>query len=176
MCRLSNIRYQEGYLRVVLLLCVLSIMRNGVFAFSLLRSTASSVRSRQGGRSVFLPPAAASVTGTVYEEESNDTAAVPRVTLFTREGCTLCDKVKDVLVHVRQSHPHSLDQIDITDDQHADWFDRYKYDIPVLHLNGEYWLKHRLSLEEAQEGLDAVREGRFESPRGEPNAKEMEST
>ena len=34
-----------------------------------------------------------SVTGTLYVSEDDD---APVVTLFTKEGCTLCDKVKDV--------------------------------------------------------------------------------
>lgn len=122
-------------------------------------------------RSLHLPSRGASVTGIVYEAEEK---VALKVTLFTKEGCTLCDKVKDVLVELRENYPHSLSQVDITDREHADWFDRYKYDIPVLHLNGKYWIKHRLSVEEAQEGFQAMREGRFQSPRGEPNAKATE--
>ena len=67
-----------------------------------------------------------------------------------------------------------LEQIDITDKEHRDWFDRYKYDIPVLHMNGKYWIKHRLTAEEAMKGLDEGKAGEFTSPQGEPNAAEME--
>jgi hypothetical protein len=46
----------------------------------------------------------ASVTGTVYSsDDSND----PIVRLYTKEGCTLCDKTKDVLASLRSSHPHT---------------------------------------------------------------------
>ena len=72
----------------------------------------------------------ASVTGRVYTAEDPD---APVVRLFTKEGCTLCDKVKDTLASVRESQPHSLEQIDITDEIHKEWFDKYKWDIPVLH-------------------------------------------
>jgi Glutaredoxin-like domain (DUF836) len=66
----------------------------------------------------------------------------------------------------------SLEQVDITDEEHAHWFDRYKYDIPVLHMNGQYWIKHRLSPEEATKGLEDGVRGKFKSKAGEPNAAE----
>jgi len=36
-----------------------------------------------------------SVTGRIYEMDGDD---IPTVKLFTKHGCTLCDKVKDVRV------------------------------------------------------------------------------
>mmetsp|Transcript_38470 Transcript_38470/g.114798 ORF Transcript_38470/g.114798 Transcript_38470/m.114798 type:complete len:160 (+) Transcript_38470:1-480(+) len=73
----------------------------------------------------------ASVSGVVYAQ-----ADVPAVRLFTKEGCTLCDKVRDVLRGVTDRAPHSLEAVDITDEDHAQWLAKYKYDIPVLHLDG----------------------------------------
>jgi hypothetical protein len=97
-----------------------------------------------------------------------------RFPVSAQHDSTLCDKVKDVLLEMRESLPHTLDQVDITDDCHTDWFDKYKYDIPVLHLNGQYWIKHKLVADEVRTAFKATDEGRFESPRGEPNAGEME--
>eukprot|EP00960_Hanusia_phi_P045877 757476-Hanusia_phi.AAC.1 len=37
-------------------------------------------------------------------------------------------------------------KVDITDPEHENWWKRYKYDIPVLHLNGMYWTKHKLDM------------------------------
>ena len=123
----------------------------------------------------------ASVTGVIYEpatKEGNasDSAPPPQVTLFTKEGCTLCDKVKDILYELKNEIPHSLNQIDITDEEHHSYFAKYKCDIPVLHVNGQCWIKHRVTLEEAREGLmQATREGNaFEARPGEPNAEAME--
>ena len=31
--------------------------------------------------------------------------------LFTKEGCTLCDKVKDVLLSAAETEPHSLEAV-----------------------------------------------------------------
>lgn len=117
----------------------------------------------------------ASVTGNVYQANNDDDDKV-RVTLFTKEGCTLCDKVKDILKECRDEVPHSLDQVDITDESHAEWHSKYKYDIPVLHVNSQYWLKHRTTLEEAKAGLlEAAQKGLdFPARSGEPNAEAME--
>ncbi len=123
----------------------------------------------------------ASVTGSVYESESSDVV----VTLYTKEGCTLCDKVKDVLREVQQGEDdglqHSLRQIDITDSDQQDSFDRYKYDIPVLHISSKsdvdqsvYWTKHRLTEDEAKEGIAEAMAGPFEPRKGRPNAAAME--
>jgi hypothetical protein len=38
------------------------------------------------------------VSGTIYSAEDPD---APVVTLFTKDGCTLCDKVKDVRKSLR---------------------------------------------------------------------------
>jgi thiol-disulfide isomerase/thioredoxin len=118
----------------------------------------------------------ASVSGIVYtcDDTADDNSIPVVVKLFTKEGCTLCDKVKDVLSSVRENHPHTLLAVDITDAEHNEWWQKYKYDIPVLHLNGCYWTKHRLTPEQAVEGLTAVKQGTFASPIGEPNATAQE--
>jgi hypothetical protein len=41
-----------------------------------------------------------SITGSIYEMDGSSVV----VKLFTKEGCTLCDKVKDVSVDVRYRH------------------------------------------------------------------------
>ena len=110
----------------------------------------------------------ASVTGTIYTSEG------PTIRLFTKEGCTLCDKVKDTLQSLRDDLPHSLEAIDITDEEHEEWNEKYKYDIPVLHVGDQYWIKHRMTEEEAREGLVVARSGSFATRTGEPDAGEME--
>ena len=125
------------------------------------------------------------MTGLVYKSRRDDPTSTPRVTLFTKYGCTLCDKVKDVLRELRDDHTstiyfdHSLEQIDITDPEHKDWYDKYKYDIPVLHLNNRYWTKHRLTKDEAEETIKMAREegpDTFQARNGEPNASKLERT
>jgi Glutaredoxin-like domain (DUF836). len=115
-----------------------------------------------------------SITGPVYSVESDSKEDYPIVQLYTKEGCTLCDKVSDVLKSVREEYPHSLEAIDITDLDKTEFYDKYKWDIPVLHINGKYWTKHKLDVKEAVDALTRATNGEFEEQRGEPNAAAME--
>ena len=108
-----------------------------------------------------------SVSGVIYAAAADQ----PTVKLFTKAGCTLCDVAKEVLVRAAKEQPHTLVAVDITDEVHADWWARYKYDIPVLHVDDVYWAKHRISLEESLEALLAAREKRFDAMPGEPDAR-----
>lgn len=75
---------------------------------------------------------------------------------------------------LRTELPHSLEAIDITDEQHSEWFSKYKYDIPVLHISNRYWIKHRIDEDEARKGLQQAINGEFVARQGEPDAGEME--
>ena len=39
-----------------------------------------------------------------------------------------------------------LQQVDISLPENRVWFDRYKWDIPVFHLNGQFVMKHRVDV------------------------------
>ena len=137
------------------------------FRISFLHLNATGNNENSDGRN--------SVTGNVYTIESGgEKKNYPMVQLYTKDGCTLCDKVSDVLKLLREDHPHSLDAVDITDDDKKDIFDKYKWDIPVLHINGKYWTKHKLDEQEARVALSAAENGEFEERRGEPNASAIE--
>ena len=115
-----------------------------------------------------------SVTGNIYNVVNGERDDYPIVQLYTKEGCTLCDKVSDVLKSLREDHPHSLEAVDITDDDKTDVFDKYKWDIPVLHISGKYWTKHKLDAQEAKDALSSATNGEFEEQSGEPDAAAME--
>ncbi len=120
-----------------------------------------------------------SVTGPIYEMTSEDSNnnnnhPLPKIKLFTKEGCTLCDIVKQTLSDLKHDYPHSLYAIDITDEDKLVWFEKYKYDIPVLHMEDVYWTKHRLTKEEAIKGIEEVMNGKFEEGKGEPDAGRLE--
>jgi len=98
----------------------------------------------------------------------------PVVKLFTRNGCTTCDKVMENLRSVAEESPHTLELVDIEDPEHLSWFERYKYDLPILRLNDMYWTCSRLTTNEAKAGIFAATAGFFVQGRNEPNAKQME--
>ena len=109
-----------------------------------------------------------SVSGPIYEGKG------PTVELFTKEGCTLCDAAKAVLDAVRTDAPHSLIAVDITDADKKQLWDRYKYDIPVLAIDGVYWTKHRITEGDARAALTEATTGSFKERPGEPDASRLE--
>jgi glutaredoxin len=68
------------------------------------------------------------------------------VTLYTKEGCHLCEQALDLLNQVRRRHPFELELVDILDDPAA--YDRYKHDVPVVMLNGREVARHRVTPEQ----------------------------
>ncbi|XP_062570064.1 glutaredoxin-like protein C5orf63 homolog [Saccostrea cucullata] len=70
---------------------------------------------------------------------------LPVLTLFTKEDCTLCDNALEVLKPY--SHQFELEKVDITLPENKEWYKKYRYDIPVFHLNGQYLMKHRTDLQ-----------------------------
>lgn len=137
---------------------------------ALLISSSLLLRSRTPCSPLFDIRCMASVSGNIYEADSS----APTVKLFTKAGCTLCDVAKEVLTRTSEELPHTLEAVDITDADNAQWFDKYKYDIPVLHIDDKYWAKHRITDDEAREALAAAQEQRFEAQRGEPDAARLE--
>ncbi|MCJ8742581.1 hypothetical protein PDJAM_G00083710 [Pangasius djambal] len=69
--------------------------------------------------------------------------SLPILTLFTKDPCPLCDEAKEMLKPYK--HRFVLQEVDITLPENSVWFDRYKYDIPVFHLNGQFLMMHRVS-------------------------------
>ena len=91
------------------------------------------------------------------------------VRMFTKDGCSLCDDVVAVLEHAHRDLDFAFETVDIADTRNEEWCHRYKFDIPVVHLNGRYWAKHRLSDAALR---TAVRDGAVES-KGEPDARRL---
>lgn len=84
------------------------------------------------------------------------------VELYGKQGCHLCDKVRADLEEMREVVEFSLREIDITTDPalHA----RYRYDVPVVLVNGEELARHRIAdpagFERTLERLAAAERGR----------------
>ncbi|XP_013877532.1 glutaredoxin-like protein C5orf63 homolog, partial [Austrofundulus limnaeus] len=72
------------------------------------------------------------------------TKALPTLTLFTKEPCPLCDQAKETLQPLR--HRFVLQLVDISLPENREWSDRYRWDIPVFHLDGQFVMKHKVDL------------------------------
>ncbi|NXH61991.1 YD286 protein, partial [Rhabdornis inornatus] len=75
----------------------------------------------------------------------------PVLTLFTKKPCPLCDEAKEVLEPYRRRF--ILQEVDITLPENSAWYDKYKYDIPVFHLNGKFLMKHRVDIQKFEDQL-----------------------
>ncbi|KAK9766784.1 hypothetical protein K7432_003860 [Basidiobolus ranarum] len=66
------------------------------------------------------------------------------LTLFGSKGCGLCHEAKDALLKVKKLVPFELQEIDIHQPENQKRWEKYTFDIPVVHLNGEEILMHRV--------------------------------
>jgi glutaredoxin len=77
---------------------------------------------------------------------------MPRVTLYSKPECHLCDVVKEVISRVRARREFELEIRNILTDP-AD-YERYKNDIPVVMVDGVEIARYRLSEQRLEWGLD----------------------
>lgn len=64
------------------------------------------------------------------------------VEIYSKPDCPLCDDAKAVLLSVQRRIPFALREINIESDPAV--FERYRYDIPVVFIDGKKAFKHRL--------------------------------
>ncbi|XP_078531726.1 glutaredoxin-like protein C5orf63 homolog [Lissotriton helveticus] len=76
---------------------------------------------------------------------------LPVLTLFTKDPCPLCEEAKEELGPYK--HRFVLQEVDITLPENTDLYDRYKYDIPVFHLNGQFLMMHKVNLRKLEQQL-----------------------
>ena len=71
------------------------------------------------------------------------TSPMRDVVFYTRPGCHLCDDALREVLAAREQAEFSLREVDIAQDQDA--FDDFKFDIPVVEVDGVVAFKHRLT-------------------------------
>lgn len=76
-----------------------------------------------------------------------------QIQLYTKDPCPLCDDVKELLEAVRDTYPHQLQEVDITQDH--DLNARYRFQIPVLQI-GDKQLKAPIGMAELNRFLGDV--------------------
>ena len=65
-----------------------------------------------------------------------------QVEIYSKKDCHLCDEAKAVLARVRERIPFELIEVDIEQDPKL--FEQFKYDIPVVYVDGRRAFKHRV--------------------------------
>ena len=79
-----------------------------------------------------------------------------RVTLYSKPGCHLCDKMKEVIDVVAARVPFALEVVDISTD--PDLQARYGLQIPVLVIDGTKVAKYRVTESELEAKLAGRRQ------------------
>ncbi|KAJ2799628.1 hypothetical protein H4R20_004360 [Coemansia guatemalensis] len=78
------------------------------------------------------------------------------LTMFTHSRCQLCVDAKEALAQVRKQVPFEISEVDIRKPGNERWFDEYKYDVPVIHVNDEFLLWHRVNVADTVAKLKAI--------------------
>jgi predicted DCC family thiol-disulfide oxidoreductase YuxK len=69
-----------------------------------------------------------------------------QVILYTKSGCHLCDEMKDEIRRADCAELYALDEVNIESDSAL--LARYRYEIPVLLIDGVEAFRHRLRAED----------------------------
>jgi glutaredoxin len=77
----------------------------------------------------------------------------PRVTLYTRAGCHLCEEAKRAIEAARGRTDFDFEEVDI--DRDADLRRRYNDEVPVVAINGVKAFKYRVEAKELLKKLEA---------------------
>ena len=77
----------------------------------------------------------------------------PRVTLYTRAGCCLCDEAKSVLADARRRAEFEYEERNIDGD--PELLRLYNDEVPVIAINGVKAFKYRIEMKDFLKKLAA---------------------
>ena len=73
------------------------------------------------------------------------------VIIYSRPGCHLCDEAKAAIQNAGCSDRFSLDEVNIESDDEL--LRKYKYDIPVIAIDGTETFIHRVTSEDFRQAI-----------------------
>ncbi|MCC7431091.1 glutaredoxin family protein [bacterium] len=68
-----------------------------------------------------------------------------KIEIYSKEDCSLCEKAKEKILLYKGSLPVQVDEIDITKDEKL--YEKFKYEIPVIFINGKKIFKYKVDTE-----------------------------
>ena len=77
-----------------------------------------------------------------------------RVVLYSKPGCHLCEQMKEEMNRAGCSDLYELGEVNIEDA--ADLFARYRYEIPVLSINGVEAFRYHLQADAFRNYIEAL--------------------
>ena len=72
--------------------------------------------------------------------------AKPHVTLYTKPGSHLCEEAKGEMLAAGIADEYTFEEVNIEQDAAA--YERYRFEIPVITINGHKAFKYRLTAED----------------------------
>ena len=79
----------------------------------------------------------------------------PHVIIYSRPGCHLCDEAKAAIRSAGVDDQFTFEEINIESDDEL--LRKYKYDIPVIAINGVETFIHRLTPGEFRQKISATK-------------------
>jgi glutaredoxin len=76
------------------------------------------------------------------------------LTLYTREGCTLCEEARVAITPLAREFSTALREIDIDDDPVL--HERYTNDVPVVFLGSRWVAQHRVNVTQLRRQLEQL--------------------
>lgn len=80
---------------------------------------------------------------TEARSQQRDPAGPVSIILWGKPDCCLCDRAREILDRLAREYPMVVEKRDITADPEA--FERYRYRIPVVEINGEVRLEGKIT-------------------------------
>ena len=77
------------------------------------------------------------------------------VIVYSRPGCHLCDEAKEVIARAECANEFELEEINIETDR--DLLRRYRFEIPVVTINGVEAFRHRVDAVKFRELIEQER-------------------
>ena len=78
-----------------------------------------------------------------------------KVVIYSKPGCHLCEEAKATIQSAGCGDQFTLEEVNIETD--SDLRGRYRYEIPVITINGVEVFRHRVSAEEFREAMRSAR-------------------
>jgi glutaredoxin len=85
------------------------------------------------------------------ESSTPSTSERARVIIYSRPDCHLCDEAKQAIESAQCANEYTLEEIDIESD--VALLQRYRYDIPVVTINGKEAFRHKVTADEFRRRL-----------------------
>ena len=88
-------------------------------------------------------------------KRSHSTSSKIKLTLYTKQNCSLCDQAKEAIEELYPNRFH-IDEVDIT--KSRELFRKFKFDIPVFYHENKFLMQHRIDKEKLSALVNQIKD------------------